>query len=493
MRFNILFILPLPLLVFSHPVIVEHESVDIIPDRPTINHVDASPAVLPQCITINTPNVRRSLSQIETSMTKTPHTTKPHRPSNPNPSPKRGFFARALAIFQFSTLHTTSLHSPPSEFPKLTTPQSALITRTLSHHSHRDSITISISSLLNNTTVCQSANAAKFEVVNNAKNANIAMGDSSNHTADFHSFGDKNMLNSTGSNTGGWNTKNRGSNLTIGRERRDEKERRGMRGKRELTGWKNWFENIWQGGDYGRWEMPWSAPAAGSSKESKADGSKWSVEQTKSSAPATETGFVGFEGGDEPTSTKGPASSKETESQRPFGWGDHKTYTRTVTMEPSKTPESKGGNGTWTNGAVQTKGPRPFRPGGNGTHPHGPASAGHFSPHPKLGGNHTANRGLVAGTLHKTGGDEQKRDIVNLNIVGGSSNSTLTRSGNDNTVEVYVAGNGDNVVNITVVWEGVGSEMMESGNGNVVRVHVGDSKGVDMGNSTLMVVGGEEI
>jgi len=34
------------------------------------------------------------------------------------------------------------------------------------------------------------------------------MGDKSKHTADFHSFGDKNMLNSTGSNTGSWNTKN---------------------------------------------------------------------------------------------------------------------------------------------------------------------------------------------------------------------------------------------------------------------------------------------
>jgi hypothetical protein len=51
-------------------------------------------------------------------------------------------------------------------------------------------------------------------VVNNAKNANIAMGDDSNHTADFHSFGDKNMLNSTGSNTGGWNTRNHATNLT---------------------------------------------------------------------------------------------------------------------------------------------------------------------------------------------------------------------------------------------------------------------------------------
>ncbi|KAN0096448.1 hypothetical protein V8E51_015253 [Hyaloscypha variabilis] len=83
----------------------------------------------------------------------------------------------------------------------------------------RDSITIEIKSSFPNYTVSNIQNNVKgsFEVVNNAKNANIAMGDNSNHTADLHSFGDKNMLNSTGSNTGGWNTKNQGSNLTTGR------------------------------------------------------------------------------------------------------------------------------------------------------------------------------------------------------------------------------------------------------------------------------------
>jgi len=80
----------------------------------------------------------------------------------------------------------------------------------------RDSITINISSQMNNSNVCNAANDAKFEVVKNAKNANIAMGDKSNHTANFESFGDKNMLNSTGSNTGGWNTKNQESNLQSG-------------------------------------------------------------------------------------------------------------------------------------------------------------------------------------------------------------------------------------------------------------------------------------
>jgi hypothetical protein len=69
----------------------------------------------------------------------------------------------------------------------------------------RDSVTIDLKNSFSNSTVSNSQNNAKFEIVNNGKNANIAMGDQSNHTADFHSFGDKNMLNSTGSNTGGWN------------------------------------------------------------------------------------------------------------------------------------------------------------------------------------------------------------------------------------------------------------------------------------------------
>lgn len=345
------------------------------------------------------------------------------------------------------------------------------------------------------------------------------MGDSSNHTADFHSFGDKNMLNSTGSNTGGWNTKNRDSNLTTERGHKEKRwkgrEMRG-KGKRELVGWKGWFESVWQGGDYGRWEMPWKAPGPGTAKEVKGDGIKWGgeVTATKSSVAAEEAGFEGLEQGDEPTSTEIAVPEKtgfqgleegdeptltksplleETGSQG-SKWGNHKTYTRTVTMEPTKTPESdgtKGGNETWTKVAVPTKGPRPFRPGGNGTHPHGPALSDHAWPRPKPG--NRTDRGLVVGTLHKTGDGSQKRDIVNLNIIGGSSNNTLTKSGNDNTIEVYVAGNGDNVVNITVVWEAEGTEMQDSGNGNIVRVYVGDSKGFDMENSTFLVLGGEEL
>ncbi|KAF8850053.1 hypothetical protein BDZ45DRAFT_208775 [Acephala macrosclerotiorum] len=500
MRFTTLSILPLPLLVFTHPVIVEHKIVDILPDRPTIHHVD-SPPNLPRCITINTPNVglRRSLSQAETSMTKTPHTTEPHRPSNTNIPPKRTLFARALSILQVFTTHTTSPHSPQDQpvYPTTQIPKPAVVHRTLSK---RDSVTISISTTLNNTTVCQSANTAKFEVVNNAKNTNIAMGDSSNHTAGFHSFGDKNMLNSTGSNTGGWNTKNRDSKLTTEWGHKDKRGKgREMREKgkeeRELIGWKGWFESVWQGGDYGRWEMPWRAPGPGTAKEGKVDGTKWSggVTATKSSPAAEETGFQGLEEGVESSSTESAKSVDETATgSQGSKWGHHKTYTRTVTMGPSETPEPEGpkGNETWTKVAVPTKGPRPFRPGGNETHPHGPSLTGHPWPRPKPG-NHT-DRGLVVGTLRKTGGDE-KRDTVNLNIVGGSSNSTLTQSGNDNTIEVYVAGNGDNVVNITVVWEGVGTEMQESGNGNVVRVYVGDSRGVHMRNSNLMIVGGEEL
>jgi hypothetical protein len=79
----------------------------------------------------------------------------------------------------------------------------------------RDSVTIEIKSSFSNSTIKDTQNNinGNFEVVN-ANNANIAMGDDPNHTANFHSFGDKNTLNSTGSNPGGWNTKNQDSTLT---------------------------------------------------------------------------------------------------------------------------------------------------------------------------------------------------------------------------------------------------------------------------------------
>lgn len=66
----------------------------------------------------------------------------------------------------------------------------------------RDSVTIKISSSFTNTTVSNIQNNVKFEVINNAKNANIAQGDESNFTSHFRTFGDKNMIDSKGSATG---------------------------------------------------------------------------------------------------------------------------------------------------------------------------------------------------------------------------------------------------------------------------------------------------
>ena len=57
---------------------------------------------------------------------------------------------------------------------------------------------------------------------------------------DFHSFGDKNMLNSTGSNTGGWNTKNLGTNLITGQKGKRAIEQKSIttegNGKRKKAG-----------------------------------------------------------------------------------------------------------------------------------------------------------------------------------------------------------------------------------------------------------------
>jgi hypothetical protein len=83
---------------------------------------------------------------------------------------------------------------------------------TIHVHEPRDGTSIEIKSSISNSSVNKTQNNAngKFGVINNAKSANVAIGDNSKHTADFHSFGHKKMLNSTGSNTGGWNTKNHG-------------------------------------------------------------------------------------------------------------------------------------------------------------------------------------------------------------------------------------------------------------------------------------------
>lgn len=43
-------------------------------------------------------------------------------------------------------------------------------------------------------------------------------------------------------------------------------------------------------------------------------------------------------------------------------------------------------------------------------------------------------------------------------------------------------------MNITLVWEGKENDKEKS---NILRVYIGDSKGVDMGDSALKIVGGE--
>lgn len=242
-----------------------------------------------------------------------------------------------------------SLHDPSSS-----------TTRNILHK--RDSVTISIDTSFSNTTVINTQNDAKFEVINNAKNDNIAMGDHSNHTANFDSFGDKNMLNSTGSNTGGWNTKNQGSNLTTDRQKRDS--------------------------DQYAMQSSWNN----------------ATELTNSSA-----------------------------------------------------------------------------------RPNIVYNIGHFICK-RINCRNMWNS-MLDKKVHHTARPE-KRDVVNLNITGGKlHNSNLTNSANNNAVEVYVAGNGENMVNITIAWEADGSNLEDSENGNVVRIYVGDSHRVDMGNSTVFVAG----
>jgi hypothetical protein len=214
---------------------------------------------------------------------RTNHTTMPHRPSSIPPVILHPFYGR----------------------PALKPPHSL---------QSRDSITIEISSSFSNTTVSNTQNNARFQVINNAKNSAIAVGDDATHNVTFDSFGDKNMINSTGSATGGWNTKNHETNI--------------------------------------------------------------STEPHKRSVSWTET---------------------------------------------------------------QT---------------------------------------------------EEKRDLVNLNVLNGKvKGSNLTRSGNGNTVELHIAGNGDNVVNVTITWEGEDSDMADSMTGNTVKVYIGDMEANgDMGNNTVVIV-----
>jgi hypothetical protein len=132
----------------------------------------------------------------------------------------------------------------------------------------RDSVTIEIMSLFSNSTVINTQNNAngKFKVVNNANNANIAMDDNSNHTADFHSFGDKIMLNSTGSNTGGWNSKNRDTNLTTSHKEKRASEQKLLEAKAKNSSKDRRFRNFGarQTRDGYRWDgnMPSGRPGA---------------------------------------------------------------------------------------------------------------------------------------------------------------------------------------------------------------------------------------
>ena len=136
------------------------------------------------------------------------------------------------------------------------------------------------------------------------------MGDHSNHTADFDSFGDKNMMNSTGSNTGGWNTKNRGSSISPGEDGQEK-----------------------------------------SGSEDDGEGEQDQEEEKK-----------------------------------------------------------------------------------------------------------------------------RKRETINLDIGANSKGSNVTRSGNENVIELYVPGDRDHVVNITIKMEGMESRVGESGNRNLVKIYIGDLK-----------------
>lgn len=229
------------------------------------------------------------------------------------------------------------------------------------HLPKRDSITIQIENEFPPTSDSHPPeNGAGSAAVNNAKNANMAVGDSSSHTADAASFGDQNTPNSTGSNTGGWNTqKNHGSDLTPGRSAK--------RGQKK-------------------------SPEA--------------ISRAMQDEQNCALGHHSF-------------SVPECRRERGIRYGD-------VASDASQTSLTK-------------------------------------------------------------------RDIVDLNIPGRSkvARTILPGSGNGHTVEVYVAGNADNVVNITLAWEAEGSEVKGSNSGNVVRVYIGDTGEIEMGNSTVIVAGAD--
>jgi hypothetical protein len=120
------------------------------------------------------------------------------------------FILPPLALTHPLLNHTTIPHRPEIHDGKtLLTDMKRTLIRT------RDSITIKISNSFFHTIISNAQNNAKFEVVSNAKNAAAALGDNSTDDVTLDSFGDENILNSTGSNTGRWNTKNHGSNLSM--------------------------------------------------------------------------------------------------------------------------------------------------------------------------------------------------------------------------------------------------------------------------------------
>jgi len=161
-----------------------------------------------------------------------PLITAPSDSASRNPHPVEGHAEITANTTLYNAPKAYILHDPSILVGDISTPhvsQTRPITNiTTSHpdtqnnHLHKydpqDSITINVHNIFINTTFSNntySSTTQKFEVVNDAKNVAIALGDNSNHTTDLHSFGDKNMINSTGSNTGGWNNQKKGDGLSL--------------------------------------------------------------------------------------------------------------------------------------------------------------------------------------------------------------------------------------------------------------------------------------
>lgn len=81
----------------------------------------------------------------------------------------------------------------------------------------------------------------------------------------------------------------------------------------------------------------------------------------------------------------------------------------------------------------------------------------------------------------------EKRDEVNINVSTSDGKSNITRSGDNNAVEIYIASGGDDVVNINVDWTTMESTTGDSGNGNTVKVYIGGNAVHVLGNNTVVV------